>query len=399
MNRKEFLKNAAALGIGVPFLSLLLNSCEKEADLFPSYSGDFSGKVLIIGAGAAGLTAAYVLNRYNIEVEVIEASSVYGGRVKRNTGLADFPIDLGAEWIHEAPSVLARLISDESTSGSIETITYSPDTIYTWSDGNLTKLNLGSNFYSEYKFKDTTWYGFFENYIAPTIADKIIYNSPVTEIDYSGAGVVVRNANGDTFEGDRVLVTVPITILQNNSIQFTPAFSAERIAAINNVDMPDGLKVFIEFSEKFYPDILYFGNPVAGNSDSEEIYYDAAFLKESSKHVLGLFTVGSKASAYTDLGSEAEIMAKVMGDLDTIFEGKASQHYVQHVVQNWRAEPYVQGSYGITYTGSRDEIVSALNAPLDNKVFFAGEVHSVDNWSTVPGAAESAYAAVELILK
>ena len=49
MNRKEFLKNGAALGIGLPFLSLLLDGCDDDFIDNPELTVNFSGKVLIVG--------------------------------------------------------------------------------------------------------------------------------------------------------------------------------------------------------------------------------------------------------------------------------------------------------------------------------------------------------------
>ena len=67
---------------------------------------DYSGKVIIIGAGASGLAAAKVLEKNNIDYTILEATNRYGGRLKKDTTLADFPIDIGAEWIHSNPKVL-----------------------------------------------------------------------------------------------------------------------------------------------------------------------------------------------------------------------------------------------------------------------------------------------------
>ncbi len=399
MKRKEFLKKSAALGVGLPFLTMLMDSCSEEASLYPDFDVDFSGKVIVIGAGAAGLTAGYVLNKYNIDFQIIEASSVFGGRVKRIADFAYFPIDLGAEWIHARPSVLARLISDSSIKADIDIIRYSPDTIYNWKNDKLKKQNWASNFYSEYKFKSTTWYGFFEKYIAPDITDNIIYNSPVSEIDYSGDKVAVKNTNGDVFEADRVLITIPIKILQSNSISFTPNLPSEKTEAIDSINMPDGLKVFIEFSERFYPDILVTGNLLKEVSDADKLFYDAAFRKDTNRNVLGLFTVGEKASVYTSLGSDDEIFDRIMSELDEIFDGKASQTYVKHVVQNWSKEPYIQGSYGIDFNNDQSATVASLVEPVNNKLFFAGEALHVDNGATVHGAGESAYTAVQTILE
>ena len=43
----------------------------------------YSGKVIIIGAGASGLAAAKVLEQNNIDYTILEATNRYGGRLKK----------------------------------------------------------------------------------------------------------------------------------------------------------------------------------------------------------------------------------------------------------------------------------------------------------------------------
>lgn len=398
MTREEFIKNSLALGIGLPFLTNLLASCGDDGIDVPQLQTDFSGKVIIIGAGAAGLAAGYLLQRYNVDFEIIEASSDYGGRVKRATDFADFPIDIGAEWIHTSPSVLADIIDDPSVNASIDFVTFNPQTFEVWDGEKLKTRNLASNFYSEYKFKNTTWYGFFEQYIVPSFEDKIVLNKPIVDIDYSGDKVVLTAMDNDTFEADKVLVTAPIKILQQDTISFTPSLPAAKIAAINSISMGDGLKVFIEFRERFYPDMLLFGALLDALSEDDKIFYDAAFRKDASRNVMGLFTINSNAAAYTNLGSDQEIIDKILSELDEIFDGKASQNYIQHIVQNWSAAPYIQGSYSNDFSNDQEDTVNTIKDPVDNKIFFAGEALSIDNQATVHGACESGYAAVGMIL-
>ena len=57
-------------------------------------------RVLIIGAGIAGLAAARALRRRGIEVLVIEGSDRIGGRIRTSREWPGVPIDLGASWIH-----------------------------------------------------------------------------------------------------------------------------------------------------------------------------------------------------------------------------------------------------------------------------------------------------------
>ena len=397
MDRKEFIKTCSILGIGSLFPSLL-TSCESKEDFFPDFENNFTGKVLIIGAGAAGITAGYMLSQYGVDFEIIEAAPVYGGRLKEASSFADFPIDLGAEWIHTDASILATLINDPNVNANIELINYSPETLSIWNNGKLRKRNFFTNFYGELKFKNTTWYSFFENYMLPSIRNQIVLDSPVAAIDYSGDMVEVRNTNGQVFSGDRLILTVPLSVLKAGSIDMTPALPAAKISAMEDINMPDGIKVFMEFSERFYPEMLYDGGVfdlLGGGDEGEKLYYDAAFGKDTNNNIFALFAVGEQAREYATIDTDAELIQYILNELDEIFDGKASQTYVKHVTQNWSKEPFIRGSYTHGDMGDFDSLV----APVNDKLYFAGETFAPSDTATVHGAARSAFVAVEEILR
>ena len=102
--------------------------------------------------------------------------------------------------------------------------------------------------------------------------------------------------------------------------------------------MPDGIKMFVEFSEDFYPDILL-NNGFEGAT--EKTYYDIAFKKNSSKNIFGLFSVGEPSSEFTNLFDDNARIEKMIEELDELYDGKASANYVKHLIQNWSAEPYI----------------------------------------------------------
>ncbi len=56
--------------------------------------------VLVIGAGVAGLSAAYHLKQAGVEATVLEARDRIGGRVWTDRDFADIPVEFGAELIH-----------------------------------------------------------------------------------------------------------------------------------------------------------------------------------------------------------------------------------------------------------------------------------------------------------
>src|ERR1700722_8341682 len=60
--------------------------------------------VLIIGAGAAGLTALRELDRAGLSVRCIEAQQRIGGRIFTvRDALSSAPVELGAEFVHGRP--------------------------------------------------------------------------------------------------------------------------------------------------------------------------------------------------------------------------------------------------------------------------------------------------------
>lgn len=63
-------------------------------------AGSANMDVIVVGAGAAGLGAAYALHRVGLRVAVIEARARIGGRVLTDRDSMDIPVELGAELVH-----------------------------------------------------------------------------------------------------------------------------------------------------------------------------------------------------------------------------------------------------------------------------------------------------------
>ncbi len=91
MNRRDFLLQAGVLGMAVTLSSNL--------GITEGY-GAKKKRILIIGAGLAGLAAARLLADQGNEVTVLEARKRLGGRIWTSAKWPDLPLDLGATWIH-----------------------------------------------------------------------------------------------------------------------------------------------------------------------------------------------------------------------------------------------------------------------------------------------------------
>jgi monoamine oxidase len=101
MNRRKFLQTGGALATaGITFPTILFAQKPK--------------RVLILGAGLSGLTAAYKLQQSGIAVTILEAQNRIGGRIFTHTmdEESQLTIELGAEWVGESHTKLKGYCKD-----------------------------------------------------------------------------------------------------------------------------------------------------------------------------------------------------------------------------------------------------------------------------------------------
>ncbi len=437
MKRRDFLKQSALISLGgILIPSGLLSSCRKEVLLEDLH---YDGKVLIVGAGAAGLYAGYILQSKGIDFTILEAAATHGGRMGKLTGFADYDIDTGAQWLHGRNNILGDLIHKTRTP-----ITRDDSDLSYWFEGQVRESlpkdpfifeerNLPDVSFKDYahqqgfgaeydyiveaiagdqgasasllsaywnsedeqdwvsgdedfKFRNT-FFDFIHTQIAAQVLSHIRYSTPVTQIDHSGEEVRITDASGTVWTADKVIVTVPISILKLNEISFTPALPAEKTAAFAKFGMGPGMKVFLKFSTRFYPDGLYGGAVCAA-------YADDSVGKETSDNVLLAFVMGDQAAALHALGSDTAITNALLAELDGIFAGQATATFLASSVHDYTARPYIKGAYGYSTVGMGDAREVAAQ-PVGDKLFFAGEAMNVNgHHQTVHGAVESGYKAV-----
>ena len=359
----------------------------------------YNGTVLIIGAGTAGLFAGYTLEYCGMSnYQILEASSDFGGRVQENTDFLDIPIDLGAEWIHGHPKVLQDLLLfDNNVASTVKTISYRPQTYGIFTRGKRKSRNWIRFFYREFKFLNTTWYSYLRDYVVPHVESKIVYDTVVRVIDYSGEQVRVTTTDGREFLADKVILATPLAV--STEIEMIPSLPTAKNQAIRNVYVPSGLKVWIEFDQKFYPDLQITStmSSFLFGEDDVPFYFDTVFRRPSSRHALTYFDVGPQTHHLTELDDD-EILSKLLKQLDDIFDGKATRHYVNHHVENWAKRPYIGGAYSFDWD-KYDWTLKELRRPVDGKLYWAGEHTEADEVSTVHGAAMSGRRAAQDVLK
>lgn len=178
MDRRSFTRLSATALLGAPGFA---QATRPRINQRPNQTRTKSmQRVAIVGVGSAGLAAAYHLKKSGFDVQVLEAAAAWGGRIRRLTDFSDVPLDLGAEWIHDDPTVLGRIIGEAETDLDVETIRYRPRTYQFWHKGKLKNFNTLRYAYEEVKFLNTTWYGFFEKFVLPQIYENVQFNAPVS---------------------------------------------------------------------------------------------------------------------------------------------------------------------------------------------------------------------------
>ena len=106
MNRRKFI-----IGSTIAGTSLMTNQAAFANSITPKKKPE---AVIIIGAGFAGLTAAWLLKKQGVQVYVLEARNRIGGRVHsfRPEGANGQVIELGAEWVGNSHTSLISMCKE-----------------------------------------------------------------------------------------------------------------------------------------------------------------------------------------------------------------------------------------------------------------------------------------------
>lgn len=444
MRRRDFIKLSGQFSIGALVLPNALSMACRKEDLFEEAS--FNGKVTIIGAGAAGLYAAYVLKSKNIDFEILEASNKIGGRLGKLEGFADFSLDKGAQWLHGRNNILGDLIRKTNTKISkdnsdefywfnqqlVSSLPRDVNAIFEEKEGlpdisfndyriqkgfgeeyeyivegiagdqgaDASRLSVYSNIKEEenwssgdddYKFRET-FYELFEKEIIPSVADRIRLNTVVSEVDYNSSIISIKDKQGNNYNTDKLILTVPITILQDGDISFNPPLPIVKTAAFQKIGMDAGMKVFLKFSATFYNENVIGGKVAAAYANERE-------GKQGNDHVLLAFIMGEQAELLTALGNDQAIVNELLKELDEMYNGQATQYFEKAHVENWTTHPYIRGAYSYSKVGIGNARSIAAES-INNQLFFAGEAMNLNgHHQTVHGAVETGYQSVAKILK
>ena len=198
---------------------------------------------------------------------------------------------------------------------------------------------------------------------------EFVFSAPVNRVQWSGHAVSL-DTPARSFEGERVVVTVPVGVLQQadavSSIRFDPEPPGLRESAAA-IGMGVVIRVVVTFRERIWPSALGFlltDEPVPtwwGSTPDQP-------------RVLTGWVGGSRARALGSL-SQDQLQQQVTGSLARIFQRSPAE--INNLItgchiNNWSTHPWSFGGYSYA-TPESSEAIAALCRPVDDTLYFSGE--------------------------
>ncbi|HEU4473165.1 MAG TPA: NAD(P)/FAD-dependent oxidoreductase [Flavisolibacter sp.] len=393
--------------------------------------------VIVVGAGAAGLIAAWEIGMTGRKVVLLEARERIGGRVHTvSDPLFDLPVERGAEFIH-GNLPLSQLLLQKAgisyypvegsvwrhTSGIIEeqddfienfpllekkfalleedmpvsvfldrylsgeeykTLRF---TLASYVEGyNAADTGRASSFSlreemlksDDEQFRIEGGYGgligFLESQCRSHGVDFFL-SHPVTVISWKQNEVEVI-CRSQQFTASRILITVPVGVLQTGALRFEPGIP-EKMEAAGRLGFGGVIKLLLSFDKPFWTDPqLAQGKNL---SDMGFLFTKTAvptwwtyYPKRSS--LLTGWLGGPNAERLKDLEDEA-LLSLALDSLCGIFELKRRQLEQQlkawHIA-NWINDPFTCGGYSYDVVDGTS-MKQLIKTPEKDTLFFAGE--------------------------
>lgn len=463
---------AGGAGLGAAMLSGCGGGEELTPDL-PDLQAQSTARVapervLVIGAGMAGLTAARELRRAGRQVIVLEARQRIGGRIHTHTAWGNARIDLGASWIHgdgddNPVAVLARSLGarlattsydsvesfdtdgtplDAAAQASLERLRTQMeralDAVQGGRGGDLSVRDavrrgmgyatrsalerqridflVNTTIEHEYTGEASRLSALWHDDVAEYDGDNALFldgyrvliealaagldirlGQVVTRIAYSAAGGVTVTTSRGSFTAGRVIITLPLGVLQSGAVGFSPPLPAAKQTAIARLGMGSYNKCYLLFPRAFWNTGVDWIEHIPDSARIGQWSQWVSFARPTGRPILLGFNAaafGREIESWTD----AEIVADAMETLRTI-HGEGIPAPTDWAITRWTSDPYARGSYSCNVVGSTPAMRTQLAASVAGRLYFAGEATERRNFATVHGAYLSGLRAAGEVLR
>ncbi len=431
-------------------------------------------RVIVIGAGVAGLMAAVTLAEAGHRVTVLEGSDHVGGRV-RTAHVDGMPVELGAEFVHGRPPELLALLDDLAldhfelagedlsfdASGLQSVRNDDPhaedddaggdpfsvlDSVEQWVDAHpgqdlpfaewvgqngidAEQAAAATAYVEGFNAADATEISVQSLAVQQRAEDEIdgstsfhvtagydaLPHALAERLQLAGGELVPRKrvdrivwgrhacecvcADGERFHAERVVVAVPLPVLQNGSLRFEPA-PGSVLQQAARMRMGQVYRLSLVFARRWWADLPHpqhqrlqrlsflFGRGQLNTSAHFRVFWTGF---PSADPVLTAWVGGPRSQQLSTLPDSTvaklacEELAYIFGvNVETIEADLVSHHRY-----DWQNDPLFCGAYSWVPAGAVDAS-AAMTEPVEQTLFFAGEhTDTTGHWGTVHGALRS----------
>ena len=219
--------------------------------------------------------------------------------------------------------------------------------------------------------------------LAEKLADglDIKLSHAVSAIEYDRSKVRVH-AGTVSLSADYAVVTLPLGVLKNRSVTFSPRLPQAKIASLRKLTMGSMNKLFLRFPKRFWPTDQDWLEYMDEQSSQWRVWFN--YFKYTKKPILVGFSIGAEQRSLEEL-TDREAAARGMGVLRRMF-GSTIPAPTAWRVTRWASDPFSFGSYSHTPPGASRLDYDELAQPVDGRLFFAGEATHRAHFGSIHGA-------------